>query len=243
MGQNSKIQWTHHTFNPWRGCTKVAAGCKNCYADAQAKRNPGTLGIWGDHGTRVVGSPSYWKNPSKWNKIPILQCVECGFEIEGEESPDGSHEGRTWLFECPSCDGTNYRLVRPRVFCASMADVFEDWNGTMLRHDGCTLWICPGCGMWRDGALPEVQRNGPHCNKCNLTSHPLRMSDVRRRLFELIDATPNLDWLLVTKRPENILRYWKVCYADTNGDGDCSRNCLRFGHRFLANVWLLTSIA
>ena len=26
MTENSKIEWTTHTFNPWRGCTKVAAG-------------------------------------------------------------------------------------------------------------------------------------------------------------------------------------------------------------------------
>jgi len=32
------------------------------------------------------------------------------------------------------------------------------------------------------------------------------MDDVRARLFRLIDATPNLDWLLLTKRPENINR-------------------------------------
>lgn len=34
------------------------------------------------------------------------------------------------------------------------------------------------------------------------------MDDVRRRLFELIDQTPNLDWLMLTKRPENIRRFW-----------------------------------
>ena len=50
---------------------------------------------------------------------------------------------------------------RPRVFCASMADVFED----------------------RD----------------ELVAH-------RRRLFNLIEETSNLDWLLLTKRPENVLR-------------------------------------
>jgi protein gp37 len=24
MGANSKIEWTHHTFNPWWGCVKVS---------------------------------------------------------------------------------------------------------------------------------------------------------------------------------------------------------------------------
>src|SRR5207245_7041240 len=55
---------------------------------------------------------------------------------------------------------------RKRVFCASMADVFES------RHD---------------------------------------LDDERAKLWNLIDATPSLDWLLLTKRPENIqlMAPWK----------------------------------
>jgi protein gp37 len=54
---------------------------------------------------------------------------------------------------------------RHRVFCASMADVFE---------------------VSRDS---EVQR---------------KLSSARTDLFLLIERTPNLDWLLLTKRPENV---------------------------------------
>lgn len=31
MGKNSEIQWTHNTWNPFQGCTKVSDGCKFCY--------------------------------------------------------------------------------------------------------------------------------------------------------------------------------------------------------------------
>lgn len=34
----SKIEWTEQTWNPTTGCTKVSAGCKNCYAEVMAKR-------------------------------------------------------------------------------------------------------------------------------------------------------------------------------------------------------------
>lgn len=37
MAQTTKIEWCDHTFNPWRGCTKVHAGCQNCYAEARAE--------------------------------------------------------------------------------------------------------------------------------------------------------------------------------------------------------------
>ena len=34
----SKIPWTGITVNPWVGCTKVADGCKNCYAEQMSSR-------------------------------------------------------------------------------------------------------------------------------------------------------------------------------------------------------------
>lgn len=34
----SKIEWTESTWNPVTGCTKISAGCKNCYAERMAKR-------------------------------------------------------------------------------------------------------------------------------------------------------------------------------------------------------------
>ena len=38
MSDNSSIEWTEATWNPVTGCTKVSAGCKNCYAERMARR-------------------------------------------------------------------------------------------------------------------------------------------------------------------------------------------------------------
>ncbi len=38
MSTQSSIEWTQMTWNPMVGCTKVSPGCKNCYAEAMAKR-------------------------------------------------------------------------------------------------------------------------------------------------------------------------------------------------------------
>lgn len=35
---STKIQWAEETWNPVTGCTKISAGCKNCYAERMAKR-------------------------------------------------------------------------------------------------------------------------------------------------------------------------------------------------------------
>ena len=150
MGEGTSIEWAHHTFNPWRGCTKVSAGCTNCYAETLSKRNPAVLGTWGPSGTRVIASEAAWRQPVQWDRKA---------KAAGE---------------------------RHRVFCASMADVFED--------------------------RPEL-------------------AEPRKRLLQLIDDTPNLDWMLLTKRPENVRRL--LLEASNGGVED---------FRHVPNVWLGTSV-
>lgn len=38
MGDRSGIEWTDATWNPTTGCTKVSAGCDNCYAEELSNR-------------------------------------------------------------------------------------------------------------------------------------------------------------------------------------------------------------
>jgi protein gp37 len=38
MATNSPIEWTEATWNPVTGCSKISAGCKNCYAERMANR-------------------------------------------------------------------------------------------------------------------------------------------------------------------------------------------------------------
>lgn len=184
MAENSKIQWTTHTFNPWRGCTKVAEGCKFCYADAQSKRNPKTLGIWGPNGTRVLAAEAMWHEPVKWNREAVA-CPNCN------RSHDRGFVDGVSLRRCLNC-GITFTPDRPRVFCASLADVFEKWDGPLSDSNGMPLYTINGAEFFTEGEYPECR--------------PTTMDDSRARLFALIDSTPNLDWLILSKRPENIRR-------------------------------------
>lgn len=38
MAQKSSIEWTESTWNPVTGCSKISAGCFNCYAERMANR-------------------------------------------------------------------------------------------------------------------------------------------------------------------------------------------------------------
>src|SRR5690606_1082275 len=66
--------------------------------------------------------------------------------------------------------------------------------------------------------------------------------------FHIIDATPYLDWLLVTKRPENIREMWKYRVSDYGQDNDPVIQRLHTDSdrtkalRYRPNVWLLTSV-
>ena len=44
MADKSSIEWTDATWNPVTGCTKISAGCDNCYALRFAERFRGTPG-------------------------------------------------------------------------------------------------------------------------------------------------------------------------------------------------------
>lgn len=59
MGKTTGIEWTHRTWNPWQGCTKVSDGCKNCYMYTEKHRyrqNPFV----------VVRSKTTFYAPLKW---------------------------------------------------------------------------------------------------------------------------------------------------------------------------------
>jgi protein gp37 len=121
MGEISKIEWTHSTFNAWIGCTNVSPGCDHCYAERIGQRQ----GVkWGNAPRRRT-TPSYWKQPLKWN-----------------------------------ADGPRFQRehgCRQRVFSASLSDWLDNQVDPTWRADLCAL----------------------------------------------VEATPNLDWLLLTKRPQN----------------------------------------
>lgn len=161
----TNIEWCDYTFNPWRGCTKVSAGCANCYAESSSKRNPSIFGTWGKDGVRVIASAESWNKPSKWNAA-------------------ASRSGQ-----------------RKKVFCASMAEVFED--------------------------RPDLDE-------------PLAL------LLYTIHSTPNLDWLLLSKRPELVMKRLHDVSAmkgpsPFHADGAELANQWRCGS-FMPNVWLGASI-
>lgn len=143
MAENSKIEWTTHTFNIAWGCVKVSDGCKFCYADTLSNRYGHD--VWGVNKPRRTFGTRHWAEPLKWN----------------QKAKDAGE--------------------RHRVFCSSMTDVFFD--------------------------DPTLEQERP-------------------KLWALIEQTPHLDWLLLTKRPENIMQMIPESWRD----------------KLPFNVWVGTSV-
>ena len=65
MAENSKIEWTDHTFNPWIGCIKVSPGCDHCYAEKwDARGMQGGPLRWGPHAARTRTSAARARGPT-----------------------------------------------------------------------------------------------------------------------------------------------------------------------------------
>lgn len=120
MAERSAISWTRSTFNPWLGCTKVGPGCDHCYAEALDKRHRwGGDTHWGDDKPRHRTGIHYWNDPLRWNKKQELAFSEYARAMS-TKNPNPSNRPEPW-----------------RVFCASLADVFDNQVPLVWRDD---LW-------------------------------------------------------------------------------------------------------
>lgn len=66
------IEWTNATWNPVTGCTKISAGCDNCYAERFAERFRGVPGHPFEDGFDLTLRPARLDQPNKWRKPQMI---------------------------------------------------------------------------------------------------------------------------------------------------------------------------
>ena len=128
MGSQSSIEWTDSTFNPWVGCTKVARKGTPSACDFCYAEK------WAKRSGQV-----------KWGNYPRRRTTESYWR-----------NAVVWNSRAKFFQAKHGR--RQRVFCASLADVFDNQVDPLWQVD----------------------------------------------LFKLIRECDQLDWQLLTKRPQNI---------------------------------------
>ncbi|QDK01171.1 hypothetical protein I5J50_gp68 [Mycobacterium phage Purky] len=92
MADNTSIEWTRSddgspgaTWNPVTGCTKVSAGCDNCYAEKIANRFAGTSAY--PNGFEVTLRPERLDQPLRW-KRPRRIFVNSMSDLFHDQVPD-----------------------------------------------------------------------------------------------------------------------------------------------------------
>ena len=87
MSAFSKIEWTESTWNPLTGCTKVSEGCKNCYAERQARRLQAMGNPNYSNGFKLTLHRHVLEYPLRWRK-PHTIFVNSMSDLFHEDVPD-----------------------------------------------------------------------------------------------------------------------------------------------------------
>lgn len=154
--ENSKIQWTDHTFNPWTGCTRVSPGCVNCYAEAWSKRS----GIveWGPGKPRRRTGKALWNQVRRWNgaadpklqtifgdaaRRPRVFCASLADWLDEEVPIEWLKDLLVLIEECPHLD---FLLLtkRPQNFAGRVGEVAHNWQSS-----------CESAAWWMRGMPPR----------------------------------------------------------------------------------------
>lgn len=72
MADGSAIEWTDATWNPVTGCTKITAGCDNCYALRFAERFRGVPGHPFENGFDLTLRPERVDQPLRWRRPRMI---------------------------------------------------------------------------------------------------------------------------------------------------------------------------
>ncbi len=72
MADKSAIEWTDATWNPVTGCTKISAGCDNCYAERFAERFRGVAGHPYEQGFDLTLRPERIDQPLAWRRPRMI---------------------------------------------------------------------------------------------------------------------------------------------------------------------------
>jgi protein gp37 len=86
MAENSAIEWTDTTWNPVTGCTKISAGCDNCYASRFSERFRGVPRHPFESGFDLTLRPERLLQPLGW-KRPRMVFVNSMSDLFHKEIP------------------------------------------------------------------------------------------------------------------------------------------------------------
>ena len=138
MGQVTGIEWCHHTYNPWIGCTKVSPACDHCYAEAQEDARYGRV-EWG--GPRRRTSEATRRAPYRWDREAAAAgerrrvfCMSLGDFWDNQVPDEWRTEALNMIRQCRNLDWL-ILTKRPQNIIKMLP---PDW--TTARMVACLAW-------------------------------------------------------------------------------------------------------
>jgi protein gp37 len=175
MGQNSGIQWTEHTWNPWQGCPKKSEGCANCYMYARAAHR-------GLRPSEVARSKTTFNAPLKMQgPARVFVCSLSDFWLE---------EADRWRYEA-------WAVMRRAPGLTYL--ILTKWPENMARR------LPPdwGVGGWQNVWLGVTVESDRHYDRLDILAEtPAAVRFVScEPLLTPLDLTPwlgdgTLDWVI-----------------------------------------------
>jgi len=174
-----KIEWTEKTWNPTTGCTKVSAGCRNCYAEKMAIRLQ-AIGMEGyANGFDFNTVPSRLNDPLK-RKKPTVYFVNSMSDIFHENMPKDYLDRIFEVIE--NTPQHTYQILTKRA--DRMLQYFSQ------RHIPKNVWL---------GVTVENKQQGlPRIDKLRYLKATVLFLSVERLLEDLGKINlENIDWVIV----------------------------------------------
>lgn len=138
MADRSLIEWTHATWNPVTGCSKVSTGCKHCYAERFAKRLR-AIGVERyRNGFRVTLHYDVLDLPKRW-KTPRLVFVNSMSDLFHELVPlDFIQRVFATMRDCPqhTFQILTKRSQRLRELAPQLEWARNIWVGVSVENAG-----------------------------------------------------------------------------------------------------------
>lgn len=183
MSDGSTIEWTDATWNPVRGCTKISAGCKHCYAETFSERWRGTPGHPYEQGFDLRLVPEKLADPLRWTRSRLV-FVNSMSDLFHEKVPT---DYVRLVFE--AMNAANWHIYQVLTKRASRLRKLSNAFPKTLVHQP-HIWL---------GVSVENRKHGlPRIDELRRSRAAVRFLSVEPLLEDLgeVDLS-NIDWVIV----------------------------------------------
>ena len=247
MADKTGIEWTDATWNPITGCTKVSAGCDNCYAETFAERWRGTPGHYFEGGFDVQLRPDRLDLPLRWRR-PRRIFVNSMSDLFHDQVPD-EYIAKVFAVMSVAHQHTFQVLTKRHGRMRSLinSEEFHDqmgWHATKLHpywSADDAGWPIPNCWLgvsaenqqWADIRIPALL-DTPAAVRW-VSAEPLLGPLDLSRFLERDEAkydVPALDWVVAGGESGRAARPMHPDWARSLRD-----QCEAAGAAFLFKQW------